>query len=193
METRWKLPAGEGRFPGSLLPTPSPATDTLLPDKKKLTRPTMLAKIADVLEHGQPDDPPAFTLILGAGASFGIVPTAKEMLGIPDPGSGEHASARQASARRSWPWPACCGVCRRPRPNNRRYDDRRSGRASPSPGRKARQCRGSRLRGCAYTSPRRSCADRSSYATLQLCKVAEVFRRKPTASWRVRGMHRALL
>lgn len=58
---------------------------TGIPDHKKLSQQTMLAKIADVLEHGQADDPPAYTLILGAGASFGVVPTAKEMLGLPDP------------------------------------------------------------------------------------------------------------
>jgi tetratricopeptide (TPR) repeat protein len=59
--------------------------DHKLPDKKKLSLQTLLAKIEDVLQHGSKDDPPAYTLILGAGASFGIVPTAKEMLGIPDP------------------------------------------------------------------------------------------------------------
>ena len=63
----------------------SQVMDHKLPDKKKLSLQTLLAKIEDVLQHGSKDDPPAYTLILGAGASFGIVPTAKEMLGIPDP------------------------------------------------------------------------------------------------------------
>jgi hypothetical protein len=45
----------------------------------------MLAKIEDVLVQGSSTDPPAYTLILGAGASAGLVPTAKEMLGLPDP------------------------------------------------------------------------------------------------------------
>jgi hypothetical protein len=53
-------------------------------DKKKMLPETMLAKIEDVLKHGKKSDPPAYTLILGAGASFGVVPTAKEMLGFPD-------------------------------------------------------------------------------------------------------------
>ena len=48
----------------------------------------MLAKIEDVLKRGKASDSPAYTLILGAGASFGVVPTAKEMLGIPDTKSG---------------------------------------------------------------------------------------------------------
>jgi tetratricopeptide (TPR) repeat protein len=53
-------------------------------DKKKMLRQTMLAKIEDVLKRGHKQDAPAYTLILGAGASFGVVPTAKEMLGLPD-------------------------------------------------------------------------------------------------------------
>ncbi|MCD6049981.1 MAG: lipoprotein NlpI [Verrucomicrobia bacterium] len=48
----------------------------------------MLAKIEDVLKRGKKTDAPAYTLILGAGASFGVVPTAKEMLGFPDSKSG---------------------------------------------------------------------------------------------------------
>jgi hypothetical protein len=52
---------------------------------KKMLQDTMLAKIEDVLRQGRSTDPPAYTLILGAGASSGIVPTAKEMLGLPDP------------------------------------------------------------------------------------------------------------
>jgi tetratricopeptide (TPR) repeat protein len=52
--------------------------------RKQMTRATMLAKIEDVLKRGRPEAPPAYTLILGAGASFGVVPTAKEMLGFPD-------------------------------------------------------------------------------------------------------------
>jgi tetratricopeptide (TPR) repeat protein len=53
-------------------------------DKKKMLRRTMLAKIEDVLKRGRATDSPAYTLILGAGASFGVVPTAKEMLGFRD-------------------------------------------------------------------------------------------------------------
>ena len=53
-------------------------------NKKKMLQQTMLAKIEDVLKNGKKDAPPAYTLILGAGASFGVVPTAKEMLGFPD-------------------------------------------------------------------------------------------------------------
>lgn len=48
----------------------------------------MLAKVEDVLKRGNASDPPAYTLILGAGASFGVVPTAKEMLGFPDTRTG---------------------------------------------------------------------------------------------------------
>jgi tetratricopeptide (TPR) repeat protein len=50
---------------------------------KKLTQDVVLAQIEQVLRRGQPTDPPAYTLVLGAGASFGSVPTAKEMLGLP--------------------------------------------------------------------------------------------------------------
>ena len=57
-------------------------------DKKKLLQQTVLAKIDDVLKRGKKSDTPAFTLILGAGASFGVVPTAKEMLGFPEVKSG---------------------------------------------------------------------------------------------------------
>ena len=46
----------------------------------------MLAQIEQVVSRGKHTDPPAFTLILGAGASFGVVPTARQMLGIPDRG-----------------------------------------------------------------------------------------------------------
>lgn len=53
-------------------------------DEKKMHRDIMLAKIEDVLKRGTVADAPAYTLILGAGASFGVVPTAKEMLGFPD-------------------------------------------------------------------------------------------------------------
>jgi hypothetical protein len=49
--------------------------------KKKMPLPTMLAKVEDVLKSGKQTDPPAYTLILGAGASQGVIPTAKEMLG----------------------------------------------------------------------------------------------------------------
>ena len=46
----------------------------------------MLDQIDQVLRRGQPTEPPAYTLILGAGASFGSVPTAKQMLGLPHSG-----------------------------------------------------------------------------------------------------------
>src|SRR3569833_2607798 len=52
--------------------------------KKRMTVQTVLAKIEDVLRNGKQTDPPAYTLILGAGASYGVDPTAKEMLGFPD-------------------------------------------------------------------------------------------------------------
>ncbi len=58
-------------------------------DDKKMTKETMLAKVEDVLRSGDVNDPPAYTLILGAGASSGVVPTAKEMLGLPDPRTKE--------------------------------------------------------------------------------------------------------
>ena len=44
----------------------------------------MLGQIEEVVKYSEPGDPPAYTLILGAGASSGAVPTAKQMLGIPD-------------------------------------------------------------------------------------------------------------
>lgn len=44
----------------------------------------MLAKVEDAVRRGARNAAPAYTLILGAGASFGVVPTAKEMLGCPD-------------------------------------------------------------------------------------------------------------
>jgi len=53
---------------------------------RKLEQDVMLRQIEDVLRHGRRQDPPAYTLILGAGASFGVVPTAKQMLGIADRG-----------------------------------------------------------------------------------------------------------
>lgn len=49
---------------------------------RKMTQETMLVQIEQVLKRGKASDPPAYTLILGAGASFGSVPTAKQMLGI---------------------------------------------------------------------------------------------------------------
>src|SRR5260370_19513812 len=42
----------------------------------------MLTQIHQTLQRGKPEDSPAYTLILGAGASFGVVPTAKQVLGI---------------------------------------------------------------------------------------------------------------
>src|SRR5262245_58301513 len=51
---------------------------------RKLELATMLGQIAQVVQRGDRRDPPAFTLILGAGASFGVVPSARQMLGIPD-------------------------------------------------------------------------------------------------------------
>jgi hypothetical protein len=50
---------------------------------KKLTQEVMLDQIEQVLLRGKSTDPPAYTLVLGAGASFGSVPTAKQMLGLP--------------------------------------------------------------------------------------------------------------
>lgn len=47
---------------------------------------TMLSQIEQVLRRGKPTDGPAYTLILGAGASYGSVPTVKQMLGLPDKG-----------------------------------------------------------------------------------------------------------
>jgi tetratricopeptide (TPR) repeat protein len=62
--------------------------DTNLPDKKKMSLTNLLAKVEDVLQRGCENDPPAYTLILGAGASFGVVPTSTEMLGIRDSRTG---------------------------------------------------------------------------------------------------------
>ncbi len=62
----------------------------------------MLAQIRQTLQRGEVQHPPAYTLILGAGASFGVVPTAKELLGLPDKSGSLHANcipfwlARQA-------------------------------------------------------------------------------------------------
>ena len=51
----------------------------------------MLAQIEQVLRSGgTKDPPPAYTLILGAGGSAGVVPTAREMLGLPDKAGGIH-------------------------------------------------------------------------------------------------------
>jgi hypothetical protein len=47
-------------------------------EKKKMPSETMLAKIEDVLKRGKASDAPAYTLILGAGASFGVVPTRRK-------------------------------------------------------------------------------------------------------------------
>jgi tetratricopeptide (TPR) repeat protein len=54
--------------------------------ERQLDQTTMLKQIEQVVARGKQTDPPAFTLILGAGASFGVVPTARQMLGIPDRG-----------------------------------------------------------------------------------------------------------
>lgn len=56
--------------------------------RKQLACQIVLAKIGSVLERGKKTDPLVYTLILGAGASFGVVPTAKEMLGFPDSVTG---------------------------------------------------------------------------------------------------------
>ena len=55
--------------PSDSISTRATVMDHKLPDKKKLSLQTLLAKIEDVLQHGSKDDPPAYTLILGAGAS----------------------------------------------------------------------------------------------------------------------------
>src|SRR5688572_11996086 len=49
---------------------------------RELSMETMLAQIEQVVRRGDVNDPPAFTLILGAGASFGVIPTTCEMLGL---------------------------------------------------------------------------------------------------------------
>jgi hypothetical protein len=64
-------------------------------DRKKMLQESMVAKIEDVLKRGRAGDPPAYTLVLGAGASFGVVPTAKEMLGFPD-GKTKKSMKRQS-------------------------------------------------------------------------------------------------
>jgi tetratricopeptide (TPR) repeat protein len=51
---------------------------------KRMSQDAMLAQIEQVLRSGGTKDPPAYTLILGAGGSSGVVPTAREMLGLPD-------------------------------------------------------------------------------------------------------------
>ena len=67
-----------------------------------MDQPVMLAQIRQTLQRGEVGHPPAYTLILGAGASFGVVPTAKELLGLPDKSGSLHTScipfwlARQA-------------------------------------------------------------------------------------------------
>src|ERR1041384_5307491 len=50
---------------------------------RKLDLATMLQQVRQVVSRGKPGDPPAYTLILGAGASYGVVPTARQMLGLP--------------------------------------------------------------------------------------------------------------
>ncbi len=50
---------------------------------KKLSQAVALGQIEQVIRRGHPSDPPAYTLVLGAGASFGSVPTAKQILGLP--------------------------------------------------------------------------------------------------------------
>ncbi len=58
--------------------------------KKEMKQETMLTQIEQVLRRGEEKEPPAYTFILGAGGSFGAVPTAKEMLGLPDKAGGTH-------------------------------------------------------------------------------------------------------
>lgn len=58
---------------------------TFLP-ARKLTQEVMLGQIEQVLRRGPETDVPAYTLILGAGASYGSVPTARQMLGLPEKG-----------------------------------------------------------------------------------------------------------
>ena len=53
---------------------------------RRLEQDVMLRQIEDVLRRGHREDRPAYTLVFGAGASFGAVPTTKQMLGIPDEG-----------------------------------------------------------------------------------------------------------
>jgi hypothetical protein len=50
----------------------------------------MLAQIEQVLRCGGTNEPPAYTIILGAGASSGVVPTAREMLGLPGKAGAIH-------------------------------------------------------------------------------------------------------
>jgi len=47
----------------------------------------MFSHIEQVLRRGRWHDPPAYTLILGAGASFGAVPTVKQMFGLQENGT----------------------------------------------------------------------------------------------------------
>lgn len=62
-------------------------------ETKRMDQATMLAQIHQVLKRGKSTDVPAYTLILGAGASFGVVPTAKEMLGIAESSGNIHRRA----------------------------------------------------------------------------------------------------
>lgn len=49
---------------------------------KSISQESLIGKIAEAVQESANE--PAYTLILGAGASYGAVPTAKQMLGIPD-------------------------------------------------------------------------------------------------------------
>jgi tetratricopeptide (TPR) repeat protein len=60
---------------------------------KQMPQAVAIEQIKQVIRRKVPNDLPAFTFILGSGASFGSVPTAKQMLGLSSPGIPIHPKA----------------------------------------------------------------------------------------------------
>ena len=54
---------------------------------RHVDRVKMFSHIEQVLRRGRWHDPPAYTLVLGAGASFGAVPTVRQMFGLQENGT----------------------------------------------------------------------------------------------------------
>ncbi|WP_038164671.1 tetratricopeptide repeat protein [Verrucomicrobium sp. BvORR106] len=76
-------------------------------DKKWMSRETMIHQIMQTLYLGTPSDLPAYTLILGSGASHGSVPTAREMLGVTENGTiHEKSIPAYLHTRKGNAWPA---------------------------------------------------------------------------------------
>lgn len=76
-------------------------------DKKWMSKETMIHQIMQTLDLGTPSDLPAYTLILGSGASYGSVPTSREMLGVTENGTiHEKSIPAYLHTRKGNAWPA---------------------------------------------------------------------------------------